>query len=242
MPKPKRTPDWPWETSDSSRVVDAAAIVRDASLQARVRMLPPVAKKYANEMQAGVKFPPVSLADVGGVLYLLDGWHRMEAAAAINGHTGVEATVRAMSKAEAAWEAAAANLKHGQGYTPRDKRNVLSAYIKARKHKAGSDIVKSYRDIGAELGIKLSTLYRWMEADHPHTFKAMGKEGTPRENSGPPEIDPDPETVRRAEQALRELRHYSDSLLSPAARFDLIEETLRMVEQMKLKPNAEADW
>lgn len=242
MKKPKRSTEWPWEVSDSSRVVDATTIVRDASLQARVRMLPPVAKKYAHEMQAGVKFPPVSLADVGGVLYLLDGWHRMEAAATINGHAAVEATVRTMSKAEAGWEAAVANLKHGQGYTSRDKRNVLSAYIKARKHKTGNDIVKSYRDIGAELGIKLGTLYRWMEADHPHTFKAMGKDGTPRENSGPPEIDPDPEAVRRAQQALRDLRHYSDSLLSPAARFDLIGETLRMVEQMKLKPHIEAEW
>lgn len=242
MSKPKRTPDWPWEVSDSSRVVDVAAIVRDGSLQARTKMLPPVAKKYANEMQARVKFPPVSLADVGGVLYLLDGWHRMVAAAAINGHSAVEAIVRTMSKAEAGWEAAAANLKHGQGYSARDKRNVLRAYIKAGKHKAGKEIVKSYRDIGAELGIKLSSLHRWMEKDHPHTFKAMGKDGTPRVNSGPPEIDPDPEAVRRAQQALRDLRHYSDSLLSPAARFDLIEETVRMVEQMKLKEHAPAEW
>lgn len=242
MPKPKRAPDWPWEVSEESRAVDAAAIVRDVSLQARERMLPPLAKKYANEMQAGVKFPPVSLADVGGTLYLLDGWHRTEAAAVINGHSAVEATVRTMSKAEAGWGAAAANLKHGQGYAARDKRKVLWAYIKAGKHKAGREIVKSYRDIGAELGIKLSTLYRWMEKDHPHTFRAMGKDGTPRENAGPPDIDPDPENTRRAQQTLRDLRYYSDSLLSPAARFDLIEETLRTVEQMKLKPNAEAEW
>ena len=155
--KPKRGTDWPWEVSDSSRVMDATTIMRDTSLQARVRPLPPLAKKYAHEMQAGVKFPPVSLADVGGVLYLLDGWHRTEAAVVIGGHSAVEATVRTMSKAEAGWEAAAANLKHGQGYTQGDKRNVLRLYIKARKHKTGNDIVKSYRDMGAELGIKLGT-------------------------------------------------------------------------------------
>lgn len=242
MKKTKRGPDWPWEVSDSSRVIDVAAIVRDDEFQARQGTLPHVAKRYANEMQAGVKFPPVSLGDVGGVLYLLAGWHRMEAAAAINGHSAVEATVRAMSKAEALWEAAASNLKHGQPISPREKRNVLRAYIKAGKHKSGREIVKSYRDIGAELGIKHTTLYRWMELDHPHTFKAMGKDGTPRENSGPPEIDPDPENVRRAQQALRDLRHYSDSLLSSAVRFDLIEETQRMVEQMKLKEHVEAEW
>lgn len=242
MKKPKRTPDWPWEVSDVSCGVDVAAIKRDTAFQVRAKMLPETARRYAHEMQAGVKFPPVSLADVDGVLYLFSGWHRLEAAAAINGHSAVEATVHTMSKAEALWEAAAANLKHGQPYSSREKRNVLRAYIKAGKHKAGREIVKSYRNIGAELGIKHTTLYRWMEKDHPHTFKAMGKEGTPRENAGPPEIDPDPETLRRAEQALRDLRHYSDSLLSPAARHNLIEETLRMVEQMKLKPNAEAEW
>lgn len=242
MPKPKRTPDWPWEVSEESRVVDASAIVRDAAFQVRAKMHPQTAKKYAHEMQAGVRFPPVSLADIDGTLYLVSGWHRLEAAAVINGHGAAEATVRTMSRAEALWEAAAANLTHGQPYNSREKRNVLRAYIKAGKHKAGREIVKSYRDIGAELGIKHTTLYRWMELDHPATFKAMGKEGTPRDNAGPPEIDPDPETVRRAQQALRDLRHYSDSLLSPATRFDLIEETLRTVEQMKLKPNAEADW
>lgn len=242
MSKPKRTPDWPWEVSEESRAVDVTAIKRDSSFQVRAQMLPKTAKKYAHEMQAGVKFPPVSLADVDGVLYLFSGWHRLEAAAVFNGHAAVEATVRKMSKAEALWEAAAANLTHGQPYSPREKRNVLRAYIKAGKHKAGGEIVKSYRDIGAELGIKPTTLHTWMKADHPATFRAMGKDGTPRENAGPPEIDPDPETVRRAQQALRDLRHYSDSLLSPATRFDLIEETLRTVEQMKLKEHAEADW
>lgn len=242
MSKPKRTPDWPWEVSEESRPVDVAAITRDPAFQTRKAMLPQTERRYANEMQAGMKFPPVSLADIDGTLYLTAGWHRMGAAADINGHPAVEATVRKMSKMDALWEAAASNLKHGQPITAREKRDVLRTYIKAGKHKAGGEIVKSYRDIAAELGIKLGTLYRWMAADHPHTFKAMGKDGTPRENSGPPEIDPDPEAVRRAQQALRDLRHYSDSLLSPAARFDIIEETLRMVEQMKLKPYAEADW
>lgn len=242
MKKTKRGTDWPWEVTETSKVVEAADIIRDGTLQARSKLLPPLAKKYAHEMQAGVKFPPVSLANVGGVLYLIDGWHRTEAAVVIGGGDAVEASVRTMSKAEAGWEAAAANLKHGQGYTQGDKRNVLRLYIKARKHKAGNEIVKSYRDISAELGIKTSTFYRWMELDHPHTFKAMGKEGTPRENSGPPDIDPDPETLRRAQQALRELRHYSDYLRSPAERFDLIEEALRMIEQMKLKEHAEREW
>lgn len=242
MKKPKRGPDWPWEVTETSKVVEAAAIVLDPSLQARGKPIPTLARKYAHEMQAGAKFPPISLADVGGKLYLISGWHRMDAAVFFNGADVVEATVRPMSKADAGWEAAAANLKQGQGYTQGDKRNVLRLYIKARKHKVGSEIVKSYRDIGAELGVKPSTLHRWMEKDHPATFRAMGRDGTPRENSGPPEIDPDPETIRRAQQTLRDLRHFSDSLLSPAERFDLIEETLRMVEQMKLKAHVEKDW
>ena len=53
--KPKRGTDWPWEVSDSSRVVDATTIMRDTSLQARVRPLPPLAKKYAHELSGGMQ-------------------------------------------------------------------------------------------------------------------------------------------------------------------------------------------
>jgi len=46
---------------------------------------------------------------------------------------------------EPTWGPAAANLTHVVArYKPRENRNVLKAYIKARKHKAGNEIVKSY--------------------------------------------------------------------------------------------------
>ena len=241
--KPKRGTDWPWEVTETSKVVEAAAIVRDGTLQARTKLLPPLAKKYAHEMQAGVKFPPISLANVGGGApphrrLAQDGSgcsnRRPRCCGGLRPHH-----VQRLRPDGKPQQPTSNTVKATRRETSGTSCASTSRRASTRPEMKSS---KSYRDMGAELGIKLATLYRWMELDHPHTFKAMGKDGTPRENSGPPEIDPDPETIRRAQQTLRDLRHYSDSLLSPAERFDLIEETQRMVEQMKLKAHVEREW
>ncbi|MHB1214090.1 MAG: hypothetical protein ACYCY9_03795 [Thiobacillus sp.] len=239
MTKPKRATDWPWAVTPESKVIPAADIKKDDALQVRTKLDMGQARKYAHEMKAGMKFPPVVIASIDGVSVLVDGWHRMEAAVLINGQEAIEATITLMTRAEATWEAAKANLTHGQPYKAKEKRNVLRAYIKAGKHKEGRRIVLTYRDISAELGIKIGTLHRWMEADHPHTFRAMGKDDNHTEPAEPPVVDTDPENLRRAQQALREALAYCDALGSPQRRFEVIAAAEEVAEKMKRKEHAE---
>lgn len=240
--KPKRGPDWPWKIEEGSAPVWLDSIEMDRTLHVRSRIQPDTAKKYADEKQAGMLFPPVSLGKVGSKLYLLDGWHRIDAAALRNGADTVEARVTPMTISEAVWAACAANLTHGQGYSTKEKRNVLRAFIRARKHMRGGEVALSYRDISGTLGIKLPTLYRWMEQDHPTTFRAMQKEAQLDTSAEPPAMDRDPEYLRRAQQGIREALACSDALRCPELRQEVIEEAANALERMKQKEHHEKEW
>jgi len=88
-------------------------------------------------------------AEIGGLLILIDGWHRHRAAL----REGISAVpvivVEAHSVEEAKWLAAEENRKHGVPYKSRELQKVFAAYIDAGKHlkKRG---LKSYREIGAD--------------------------------------------------------------------------------------------
>lgn len=243
----KRSNEWSWARLDTSKPVWVADVVRDGTLQVRSKIIPAVASKYAHEMKAGALFPPLELGKVEGKLFLLDGWHRYEAAVLINGNETVEAVVRTMTLHEAIWAAASANLTQGQGLTSKEKRNVLNAYIKARKHKLGGSDRKSYRDIGKELFIKVGTLYRWMQLDHPALFKLMAKPHIIKTSAEPPTApDLGPEHKRRASQALVEAKYSYDSLRDPEDRFRVIEEVKDMLVLMEQEEHSEpwetAQW
>lgn len=201
----KRADDWPWQQPEGSLPVDVENITRDAALQVRSGVDPATVRKYASEMKAGAKFPPVELAETeDGALLLVDGWHRMEAAHIVNGQKTVEAITRAASRQEAAGWACMANLTHGKQLADRERRRALALYITARKHRTAEG-VKSYREIGRELFIKLPTLHRWMAADHPKIARAMAQDRPGNADAeGAPIRDMEPEIVRRIEQAFRD--------------------------------------
>lgn len=241
-PRAKRTSNWPWQQGEGSKPILAAEITRSAEFQIRVKgTIPGVVKKYADDMYCGQEFPPISLADIGGKLYLLEGWHRFEAAHVTLGHESIEATITPLKWREAKAVASRANVTQGQGLTSADKRRRLTLYLQAGLHKKGGVIVKSYRDLERELGIKRSTLHRYMELDHLDTFKAMAKDEPQSRDADPPQIDRDPENLRRTLQALRDALAACDALQAPELRQQAIDEAERMVEKMKLKEHFEPD-
>lgn len=242
-PRAKRSDNWPWQVTDESKAIHVDEIIRDKAFQVRLKEVPGLAKKYADEMQCGHKFPAVSIADVEGTMYLLDGWHRIDAAAARMGCPAVEAVVRKMSWCEAIGTASEANATHGHGLSQTDKRKKLDMHIKAGKHKKGGEIAQSYADLSTYLGIKKTTLYRWMEKDHPVTFRKMQKDTSQKRCAEPPEvIDHDPENLRRAQESLRLALHHCDLLGDPETRQTVINDAERMLEQMKLKEHHEFQW
>ena len=241
-PRGKRSDNWPWQAGGGSVAVRAADITRSEEFQIRVKgTLPGVVKKYADEMHCGQKFPPVSLAQIDGKLFLVEGWHRFEAAHINLGHENLEAVITPMKWREAKAVASRANATQGQGLTSADKRRRLSLFLQAGLHKVGGEIAMSYRDLEQELGIKRSTLHRYMELDHPVTFKAMAKDDTQSREAEPPQIDRDPENLRRTSQALRDALAACDALRDPELRQQAIDEAERVIVQMKLKEHFEAD-
>lgn len=241
-PRAKRGDRWPWQVSGESKPVRADEITRDVAFQVREKPIPQLAKKYSVDMHCGQKFPPMLLGEIKGKLYLIEGWHRFEAAHLHLGHESIEAVVTPMTWKEAKAIASRANSTQGQGLTNKDKRRRLKLHIEAGLHKRGREIVQTYDDMVLELGIKKSTLYRWMEADHIVTFRAMQKESSRVRDAEPPEIDPDPENMRHAEQALRDALAYCDALLDPVNRQAIIDKAEEVLLQMKQKEHEEFQW
>ena len=217
--KLKRPDDWPWQQPEGSLPVDVERITRDAALQVRSGVDHATARKYASEMKAGAKFPPVELAEAeDGTLLLIEGWHRMEAAHVINGQKTVEAITRAMSRQEAMGWARMTNLTHGKPLADGDRRRALALYIKGRKHRTAKGL-KTYREIEGELFIKRTTLHRWMAKDHPKIAREMARDQPESSNAdAPPMHDPEPETVRRIEQTLRDALALYGNLRTPNMR------------------------
>jgi hypothetical protein len=155
--------------SEAVRTVAIADLVCDEAMQVRVKLDEATIKGYAAKYRAGVDMAPIKVAVVEGVPLLVDDWHRL-AALKSNGSTTAQAIViEGVTRADAEWMAAQANVTHGLPLKPKEVRNVFRAYIRARKHLKGRGKTKSYRDIAEELGTGTSfnTVNRWMKKDFP---------------------------------------------------------------------------
>lgn len=113
-------------------------------------------KRYAQAMQRGDDFPAVSLAEVGGNLYIIDGHHRYDAALAA-GKLVIKATKRRMSLREARSLAFTVNQDHGRRLTNKEKQHAFAAYIASGLHLNDEErldvlpgTVKTLRAIAAE--------------------------------------------------------------------------------------------
>jgi transposase-like protein len=86
-------------------------------------------EEYAAEMKDGT-FPPVEVVAVDDKMFVVDGFHRVEAArdAKIK---EIKAIVRKGSKHLAQWMAACSNRKHGLRRTNADKRRAVKMAIQA---------------------------------------------------------------------------------------------------------------
>jgi ParB-like chromosome segregation protein Spo0J len=70
-----------WQRQD----VDPDDIVVDPRFQSRVQLDEATVEEYAQAMRDGTDFPPIHVARIDGKIYLLDGFHRFEAAKRANG-------------------------------------------------------------------------------------------------------------------------------------------------------------
>ena len=104
-------------------VVDAWNIRSHDLLEGRIQ-------DYANHIE---DMPPVRVAQFGGALYLIDGWHRMAAHRLLNRETiEVEIDETVKSESDAIIANLKYNLKHGAFFNNQQKRD---AFKRAKAHR-----------------------------------------------------------------------------------------------------------
>jgi hypothetical protein len=99
-------------------------IITNGGTQPRAAMHEETIADYAEAMEAGAKFPPVTVFFDGEKHWLADGFHRV-AGAKRAGFLDVDADVRQGSKRDAILFSLGANAAHGLRRTNEDKRRVV---------------------------------------------------------------------------------------------------------------------
>lgn len=195
-----------WTTEDKrDTLIDFDQITIDRRFQVRNRTDQQTVKAYANAMQAGSEFPPIQLAEIDGRLFIIDGFHRYDAAISI-GRTWFEAVVTRMTEREALKASAIANLTHGLQLTKTERLNAFKQFIKGGGHLKARGQLKSYREIASELhGIGGHTTIRnWMIKHFPRIARALGEERSGNCRAEPPPVNPERERARAIRAALAE--------------------------------------
>lgn len=143
--------------------------------------------KIVRTLEAGGETrDPIRVARVGRVLYVVDGFHRLQAYRTAGRRT-IPALVAKMGLSEARDAARSLNAMNGKAYSRADKEGVWSAYIAEGRHLECDGSAKPSRTISAELGglysyetirIKLKGLGMTLDegVEYPGGFKAWRSE------------------------------------------------------------------
>lgn len=210
------------EAQDMVMKVARVDIVKNPEWQVREKLNATRVKHYRSVYKSGAQMPPIELADIKGTLYLIDGWHRCEAQTEL-GWTHFEAVIRPMTKNEAKWRAASANLTHGESYKKPERRKAFNVFVHTKQNKGRDGKLMSYREMAQAFGGDPShvTIRNWVKNDHPLLFKALERnrgEWSPdmREHAdGPTEEQRD---MARVHSLLIEVVAQSKSIQSAAGR------------------------
>lgn len=159
------------------RTVQIADLVLNPAFQVRSRTNPATVENYRQVYKSGGEMPPIQVAVVNGAACVVDGWHRIEAARKLGWHA-MPAIITTATESEALWSAAQANLKHGLPLKPAEHRRVFLAYVKTNHHLDHRGRLKSYREIGADLGKPHTTIRNWMIKHFPKIARELSDDDT----------------------------------------------------------------
>jgi len=83
---------------------------------------------YAEAMKTGAKFPPVLVGEYENKLYLIDGWHRVEALRSLK-QPMVEAEIKPYDRYEDMFlDAVRANMTHGQRLSVQERVRIIDKF------------------------------------------------------------------------------------------------------------------
>jgi hypothetical protein len=212
--------------------VDLRDVHRNAAYIVRKAHQPTIAS-YRTMLKAGQTPPPLTIGRIDGVLTLLCGWHRLEAAAGHEISYAYPVVIVDCTAAEAHWIAAKDNLRHGLPLTRKDKREVFRRFIRAGMHRRASGRYLTYDEIVDALGgiaVK-GSVHGWMKKMYPSIARAMGGydelKGTrgPRDSAPP---TPGQSVCEHLAQALTCVRGVSD----PGQRYECHAAAQRLVHAL----------
>lgn len=214
----------------------------DARFQVRNKMDERVVEEYAKAMSVGTKFPPIRLARIKGVLFLIDGFHR-DAASRIAGCTP-EATIEEMTEREALQAVALANLTHGVRLKPSERINAFKAYIKGKGHIKKDGKLKSYREIALDLhGLGGHTTIRnWMFKHFKKIAAQIGGETHGNGNAEAPRIDPEVERAKQAREAIENAAQLLPAIRDPERLHELQQQVAELLETFKGRTMIKPDF
>ncbi|QDU20600.1 ParB N-terminal domain-containing protein [Urbifossiella limnaea] len=142
-----------------------AELRMEVSARVRVKPCPDTITRYAEVLADDQSFSPVVVfRDPDGVLWLADGWHRVEAAK-VAGRDKLVSEIHEGSEADAFLYAAQANLKHGLAATKADRKQVATLLLRSPEWGAWGD-----REIGRLSGLNdktVATLRKELSAENP---------------------------------------------------------------------------
>ena len=123
--------------------LQTSAIVTDVEIQQRTAIDPKVVDDYADAMDRGEKFPPLTIYFDSKRNVLADGFHRFEAHKKL-GHPKVPCEVREGTSEDAILYAATdANRAHGLRRTQLDKRKAVQTVMRLKPEWKNRQIAKA---------------------------------------------------------------------------------------------------
>jgi hypothetical protein len=145
----------------------------DGGTQPRGRLRQQQIRSYAQDMRAGMTFPPVEVIYDGKDHWLWDGFHRVHACRLL-GLEEVDANVTAGRQADAQWLSYSANSTHGLQRSNEDKRRAI---VSALRHPRG--VGRSDRELAEHVGVHFETV-----AKHRRELEAAGTIGKSDSRTG----------------------------------------------------------
>lgn len=222
----------PESASGTARVVALADIRRDDVNQIRGKTDDATVQRYVNVLKGAIEddrkpievFPPITLADIDGVLTLVDGFHRTQAFADCGERAINAIVVPCISFEDARWMAVEGNKSHGLplGLSRDARHNAFHAYMQAKKfrRRVGRRFVyRSYRGISADLGglMSKSTVEREMKAHYPQIAAHMSDD-RPLRDTMPKPKDPEEVYVAEAVELAKAVQARAVGITSPQQR------------------------
>ena len=110
------------------KALNLSAIIIDKGTQSRAQISEDAVSDYAEAMQAGDQFPPITVYHDGVDYYLADGFHRLHAAKRL-GKASIQADVKTGTLRDAILYSLGANRDHGLRRSNADKRKCVQTLL-----------------------------------------------------------------------------------------------------------------